>query len=200
MRNLNDTITRLAALRARAATGIAQAGNDRLEDLPAFGSNPGALRGRYFVPEGLGENAALVVVLHGCTQTAAGYDLGSGWSQGLVPIDTLARLEADRGVPVEVDRSSTLDWDALRAKVRGGVRNATLMAIAPTASIGLVAGVGLALLLMRFMRALLYEVEPTDPVSVAGVVIVLALVAAVASWRPARRAMRVDPVSLLRQE
>ncbi|HEX7779627.1 MAG TPA: FtsX-like permease family protein, partial [Vicinamibacterales bacterium] len=67
-------------------------------------------------------------------------------------------------------------------------------------TIGLVAGVGLALLLMRFMRALLYEVEPTDPVSVAGVVIVLALVAAVASWRPARRAMRVDPVSLLRQE
>lgn len=66
--------------------------------------------------------------------------VGSGWSQGLVPIDTLARLEADRGVPVEVDRSSTLDWDALRAKVRGGVRNATLMAIAPTASIGLVAG------------------------------------------------------------
>ena len=65
---------------------------------------------------------------------------GSGWSQGLVPIDTLDRLEADRGVPVQVDRTTRLDWDALRTKVAGGIRNATLMAIAPTASIGLVAG------------------------------------------------------------
>ncbi|HEY9291927.1 MAG TPA: ribonucleoside-diphosphate reductase subunit alpha, partial [Microlunatus sp.] len=65
---------------------------------------------------------------------------GSRWSQGLVPIDTLEALEQDRGTPVEVDRSTRLDWDALRAKVRGGMRNATLMAIAPTASIGLVAG------------------------------------------------------------
>ncbi len=66
--------------------------------------------------------------------------LGSSWSKGEVPIDTLDRLEADRGVPVLVDRSTRLDWDALRVKVRGGIRNATLLAIAPTASIGLVAG------------------------------------------------------------
>nr|WP_297428278.1 ribonucleoside-diphosphate reductase subunit alpha [uncultured Actinotalea sp.] len=65
---------------------------------------------------------------------------GSGWSHGLVPVDTLDRLEADRGVPVTVDRSARLDWDALRSKVAGGMRNATLLAIAPTASIGLVAG------------------------------------------------------------
>ncbi|WP_225752745.1 ribonucleoside-diphosphate reductase subunit alpha [Actinotalea sp. Marseille-Q4924] len=65
---------------------------------------------------------------------------GSGWSHGVVPVDTLDRLEADRGVPVTVDRTTRLDWDALRAKVAGGMRNATLMAIAPTASIGLVAG------------------------------------------------------------
>lgn len=65
---------------------------------------------------------------------------GSGWSRGLVPIDTLDRLADDRGVPVEVDRTARLDWDHLRVRVRGGVRNATLMAIAPTASIGLVAG------------------------------------------------------------
>ena len=50
------------------------------------------------------------------------------------------RTEADRGVPITVDRTTRLDWDALRAKVKGGMRNATLMAIAPTASIGLVAG------------------------------------------------------------
>ncbi|GAA5144112.1 ribonucleoside-diphosphate reductase subunit alpha [Nocardioides marinquilinus] len=65
---------------------------------------------------------------------------GSGWSRGLVPIDSLDRLAADRGVPVEVDRTTRLDWDALRTKVAGGVRNSTLLAIAPTASIGLVAG------------------------------------------------------------
>ena len=65
---------------------------------------------------------------------------GSGWSKGLVPFDTLDVLEQRRGVPVDVDRTARLDWDALRTKVKAGVRNATLMAIAPTASIGLVAG------------------------------------------------------------
>ena len=65
---------------------------------------------------------------------------GSGWSRGLVPIDTVDRLAADRGVEVQVDRTTRLDWNALRTKVRGGIRNATLLAVAPTASIGLVAG------------------------------------------------------------
>ncbi|WP_345763916.1 ribonucleoside-diphosphate reductase subunit alpha [Diaminobutyricibacter sp. McL0608] len=65
---------------------------------------------------------------------------GSRWSQGLVPFDSIALTEQDRGVPIKVNRTTRLDWDALREKVKGGVRNATLMAIAPTASIGLVAG------------------------------------------------------------
>ena len=65
---------------------------------------------------------------------------GSRWSQGLVPLDTIALTEADRGLEVQVNRTTRLDWDALRVKVKGGMRNATLMAIAPTASIGLVAG------------------------------------------------------------
>ncbi len=65
---------------------------------------------------------------------------GSGWSQGKVPFDTIAETEADRGVPVEVNRTTRQDWDTLREKVAGGIRNATLMAVAPTASIGLVAG------------------------------------------------------------
>jgi poly(hydroxyalkanoate) depolymerase family esterase len=51
-----------------------------LSDLVGFGSNPGNLRARTFVPEKLAEPAALVVVLHGCTQTAAAYDHGAGWS------------------------------------------------------------------------------------------------------------------------
>ncbi len=65
---------------------------------------------------------------------------GSRWSQGLVPLDSIALTEADRGVAIKVNRTTRLDWDALREKVKGGMRNATLMAIAPTASIGLVAG------------------------------------------------------------
>ena len=65
---------------------------------------------------------------------------GSRWSQGLVPLDSIALTEQDRGVAIKVNRTARLDWDAMREKVKGGMRNATLMAIAPTASIGLVAG------------------------------------------------------------
>jgi ribonucleoside-diphosphate reductase alpha chain len=65
---------------------------------------------------------------------------GSGWSKGMVPFDSIDLTEADRGTPIQVSRKTRLDWDALRLKVKGGMRNATLMAIAPTASIGLVAG------------------------------------------------------------
>ena len=65
---------------------------------------------------------------------------GSRWSQGLVPFDSIDLTEKDRGVAIDISRKTRLDWDALRVKVKGGIRNATLMAIAPTASIGLVAG------------------------------------------------------------
>jgi len=65
---------------------------------------------------------------------------GSRWSEGLVPLDSIALTEADRGLEITVNRKTRLDWDALRLKVKSGMRNATLMAIAPTASIGLVAG------------------------------------------------------------
>lgn len=52
----------------------------RLTELTGFGSNPGNLRMLTYVPEILPSSPALVVVLHGCTQTASGYDRGSGWS------------------------------------------------------------------------------------------------------------------------
>ena len=52
----------------------------RLAELPPPRDNPGNLAGRYYVPEGLTGPAPLVVVLHGCTQDAAVYDHGSGWS------------------------------------------------------------------------------------------------------------------------
>jgi len=66
--------------------------------------------------------------------------------------------------------------------------------------IGLALGLVLSLGLVRVMRTLLYEVEPTDPVSVGVVSVVLLGVAALAAWRPSRQAMRVDPVTLLREQ
>jgi ribonucleoside-diphosphate reductase alpha chain len=68
---------------------------------------------------------------------------GSEWSKGKVPIDTLERLEKERGIALTVDKSSKhggLDWNVLREKVKKGMRNATLMAIAPNANIGLIGG------------------------------------------------------------
>lgn len=65
---------------------------------------------------------------------------GSGWSKGILPIDTVDELAADRKVKVDVNRKTRLDWEALRKKVKKGMRNATLMAIAPTANIAHIAG------------------------------------------------------------
>ena len=58
----------------------APAPSTRLARLEAFGSNPGQLNAWTFVPDSQ-QALPLVVVLHGCTQTAAGYDRGSGWSE-----------------------------------------------------------------------------------------------------------------------
>lgn len=79
MRTLSDTISRLAAL--RLAPGHMPENHGRLTELTDFGSNPGALRARTYIPGKFDDGAALVVVLHGCTQTAGGYDIGSGWSE-----------------------------------------------------------------------------------------------------------------------
>lgn len=70
---------------------------------------------------------------------------GSGWSRGEVPIDTIKKLEVERDRELGVKKDSArllpvLDWNILRAKVKKGMRNATLLAIAPNANIGLVAG------------------------------------------------------------
>ena len=67
---------------------------------------------------------------------------GSLWEQGILPLDTLDMLLEARGGYVEVDRSSTLDWDALRAKIAtDGMRNSNCVAIAPTATISNIIGV-----------------------------------------------------------
>ncbi len=80
MPSLAETIARLKTVRAQASGGPSR-GPSRLSALSGFGSNPGALAAYTYLPQALPADAPLVVVLHGCTQTAAGYDQGSGWSQ-----------------------------------------------------------------------------------------------------------------------
>jgi len=81
--------------------------------------------------------------------------------------------------------------DVLRLVVGQGMR---------LAAIGLGVGLVGALGVTRVVRSLLFGVTPTDPVSFAGITVFLTLVAAVASWLPARRAMGVDPIVALRRD
>ncbi|TRW17569.1 PHB depolymerase family esterase [Glacieibacterium frigidum] len=78
MPGLSETVRKLAAMRAMPQGAASES---RLTPLTGFGPNPGALSAYTFVPDDLPRGRPLVVVLHGCTQTAAGYDAGSGWSR-----------------------------------------------------------------------------------------------------------------------
>jgi poly(hydroxyalkanoate) depolymerase family esterase len=69
-----------AAARMRSAASNNGSPSSHLRETWNFGSNPGALRMFTHVPPQISGDCALVVVLHGCTQSAAGYDLGAGWS------------------------------------------------------------------------------------------------------------------------
>jgi ribonucleoside-diphosphate reductase alpha chain len=67
---------------------------------------------------------------------------GSLWDQGILPLDTLKILAEERGGYVEVDMSSTLDWEALRSRIKAhGMRNSNCVAIAPTATISNIVGI-----------------------------------------------------------
>jgi len=67
---------------------------------------------------------------------------GSLWDRGILPQDTIAMLRDERGGHVEVDTSSTMDWEALRARIKQhGMRNSNSVAIAPTATISNIIGV-----------------------------------------------------------
>jgi ribonucleoside-diphosphate reductase alpha chain len=71
---------------------------------------------------------------------------GSLWDRGILPQDTLDLLAAERGGYVEVDRSSALDWEPLRARIKQhGMRNSNCIAIAPTATIANIIGVSASL-------------------------------------------------------
>jgi len=66
---------------------------------------------------------------------------GSKWDRGLLPLDTLRLLEDERGVPIEVDRTSRMDWSLVRRSIREhGMRNSNILAIAPTATISNIMG------------------------------------------------------------
>ena len=90
MRKLGQTISALARYRRHWSTLLqidrregrrrAIRAQRHLTELTGFGSNPGALRMFTYAPKKSEPSPALVVVLHGCTQSAASYDLGAGWS------------------------------------------------------------------------------------------------------------------------
>ncbi|WP_342721885.1 ribonucleoside-diphosphate reductase subunit alpha [Thiocapsa roseopersicina] len=67
---------------------------------------------------------------------------GSLWSRGILPVDSIELLAQARGSYLQMDTGTTLDWDALRERVRTvGMRNSNCMAIAPTATISNIVGV-----------------------------------------------------------
>ena len=72
--------------------------------------------------------------------------------------------------------------------------------IVPPVALGVAAGCGLALVLARVAGSLLYGVAPSDPVTFVGAPLALGFIAFVAAWLPARRASRIDPAQVLRQE
>ncbi len=68
---------------------------------------------------------------------------GSLWQQGILPIDSIVLLERSRHLPLHMDRTQRLDWGKVRASIAAhGMRNSNCLAIAPTATISNIAGVG----------------------------------------------------------
>lgn len=82
MPGLAVMLNHLAQLHRQYNGGVSDVSEgSSLAEIADFGSNPGGLRMLTHVPAGLPDGAALVVVLHGCAQTAAAYDHGAGWSR-----------------------------------------------------------------------------------------------------------------------
>jgi putative ABC transport system permease protein len=81
---------------------------------------------------------------------------------------------------------------------RGDVLNLVLRQGATLAVVGIVIGGIGALFLTRLLKGLVYGVSPTDPLAFGGVIVLLTAVALLASWIPAQRATRVDPMNALR--
>jgi putative ABC transport system permease protein len=101
---------------------------------------------------------------------------------------SVTRRRQEIGIRVALGAQSA---DVLRLVVGRGLRLVAL---------GLALGVAAALITTRLMKKLLFEVSATDPVTFAGVALLLALVALLACYIPARRATKVDPMIALRTE
>jgi len=87
---------------------------------------------------------------------------------------------------------------ALGADAAGVVR-LILKRVALLVAVGIAGGIGVSLWAARFVSTLLYQLEPRDPVTLAGAALVLAAIGALAGWLPARRAARIEPAEVLRQ-
>ncbi len=88
-----------------------------LTEVSDFGLNPGHLRMLVFVPDRFIENPALVVALHGCQQTAEGYDLGTGWSQLAAREGFIVCVPEQRGGN---NSQHCFNWFTERNTARGG--------------------------------------------------------------------------------
>jgi ABC-type antimicrobial peptide transport system permease subunit len=87
---------------------------------------------------------------------------------------------------------------ALGARVRQ-VSRLVMIESLRLAGAGVLLGVGISLIVNRMLSTLLFEVQPSDPLTLVGVSALLIGVAVVASLMPARRASRVDPIEVLRE-
>ncbi|PYV28021.1 MAG: hypothetical protein DMG24_03030 [Acidobacteria bacterium] len=85
---------------------------------------------------------------------------------------------------------------ATRAGILGMVARETFVLV----TIGIAAGIGVALAASRLVSTFLYRLKPNDPLTIAGAVLLMVAAAALAGYVPARRASKVDPMGALRYE
>ena len=101
--------------------------------------------------------------------------------------------QKEDGIQITLQRDAR--WDQA-----SDVRRMVTRQAAAVSGVGIAIGVVAALVVMRALSALLFEVRPIDPVSLTAAAAVLAAVSAAASWLPARRAASTDPAQALRAD
>ena len=121
----------------------------------------------------------------------------------LAAFGVMALVLATVGVYAVTAQSARTRTREIGIRMALGARRPAVLAMMMRQSLtvvglGLAAGLGIALLATRALASVLYGVAPTDPPTIAAVVVLLAIAAAVAGWIPARRAARVDPANSLR--
>jgi ABC-type antimicrobial peptide transport system permease subunit len=132
----------------------------------------------------------IVPAIRGSRPNLEGHAARGGRAAGVFAV--LSQLVSQRTREIGVRMAlGARPADVLRLVLARGMRPAT---------IGVVLGLAGAFWLSRFLEALLFEVEPTDPASFAAVTLLLAAVALAACWLPARAAMKVEPAVALRVE